>query len=84
MSKVKIVLILLLTDSLLKQYLSLQMSCCTTFSITKSAKGTLGLKQAGAINPNTEESDPFTNLPAGIYGRPTTGTSLKNLKRIHR
>lgn len=81
MPKVKFVSILLVTDSLLKQYLLLHLSCCTFFSTPKSAKMTLGLKQAAAINPNTAEFIPYTNLPTGMYGHLTTGTSLKKSEK---
>lgn len=54
MSKVKVVPILLVTASLLKQYILPQLSCCT--------KVTLGLRQAGSINPNTAELESHTNL----------------------
>lgn len=84
MSKIKVILILLVTDSLLKQYLLPQLSYCTFFITPKPAKVTLELKQAGAINPNSAESDPYTNLTPGICGHLTTDKSLKNLKRIHR
>lgn len=85
MFKVGAVLILLVTDAFVaKQYILPQLSCCTTFSTPKSAKLALGLKKAGDINFNTEEFYPHTNLPTGIHGHLTTGTSLKNMKRIHR
>lgn len=85
MFKVEAVLILLVTDPFAaKQYLLPQLSCCTTFSTPKLAKVALGLRKAGAINFNTEEFYPYTNLPTGIHAQLTTGTSLKNMKRIHR
>lgn len=58
MSKVKVVSLLLVTDSLLKQCLLPLLSCCTIFSTPKSAKVALGLEQASAINPNTAEVHP--------------------------
>jgi len=76
-------LILLVTDSLLKQYLLPQLSCCSIFSTPKSVKVTLGLKPAGAINPKTTRLEHYNNLPPGISGHLTACISLKNLKRIH-